>query len=326
MSDVDHRATSIICKLEMKTTRKSIVKEIFDKSTYHPDSFIQSVLMGNWDDFYAQNCGEGIYTSFVRHIEKTINHNISKKKVFIRNDKSSLLIHEKRVNAANKKIYDQIDPDINPNDENYQLNQNKLLESLNSDKINKQTEFFRNLTSQKDKFKKKKFKNARNSPRTKTNISSLRNSFGDLITDPKRIANLLNYRFSGDYAGKKIPHKKLNNNIPKRKFLFGFQPISIFDIKIIHNLTSNKPIGPSKIPAWALKDRLNVIAEPLFYLVNTFIQEGKFPNHLKLAFVIPIFKKGDPENATNYQPISRMSALAKLFEKILKQQISEYLT
>ena len=82
MSDVDNRATSIINKLEVKTSRKSVVKEIFDKSTYHPDSFIQFVFMGNWDDFYAQNCGEGMYTSFVRIIEKALNYNISKNKSF----------------------------------------------------------------------------------------------------------------------------------------------------------------------------------------------------------------------------------------------------
>ena len=69
--------------------------------------------------------------------------------------------------------------------------------------MNKQIKIFQNLTSEKDKWN---FINeARNAHRTKTHISSLRNSFGDLITDPKRIANLLNYRFSklGDYAGKK---------------------------------------------------------------------------------------------------------------------------
>ena len=107
--------------------------------------------MGNWSDFYVQNCGKGMYTSFVRIIEKALNHNIRKKKVFIRNDKSSLLIHEKSIKAATEKIYDQIDPDINPNDESYQLNQNKLLESLNSDKMNKRIEFFRNLAPEKDK-------------------------------------------------------------------------------------------------------------------------------------------------------------------------------
>ena len=148
--------------------------------------------------------------------------------------------------------------------------------------MNKQIDFFRNLTSEKDKWN---FINeARNSKRTKANISSLKNSFGDLITDPKRIANLLNYRFSklGDYAGKKSSYEKLNNKIPERKSSFRFQPISIFDIKKhIHNLNSNKPIGPSKITAWALKDVLIVIAEPVCYLVNTFIQEVKFPNDLK---------------------------------------------
>ena len=105
--------------------------------------------MGNWEDFYAQNCGEGMYTSFVRIIEKALNHNISKKKVFIRNDKRSLLIHEKWVNAATKKIYDQIDPNINPNDENYQLNQNQLLESLNSDKMKKTDGIFPKLNIRK---------------------------------------------------------------------------------------------------------------------------------------------------------------------------------
>ena len=193
--------------------------------------------------------------------------------------------------------------------------------------MNKQVEFFRNLTSEKDKWNF--INDARNSQRTKTHISSLRNSFGDLITDPKRIANLLYYRFSkrGDYAGKRTPYKKLNNKTPERKSLFRFQPSSIFDIKKhIHNLNFNRTIGPSKIPPWALKDVLNVIAEPLCYLVNTSIPEGKFPNHLKQAFVIPIFKKGDHENATNYRPISITSAPAKLFEKILRQQIYEYLT
>ena len=78
-----------------------------------------------------------MYTSFFRFIEKAPNHSISKKNVFILNDKSSMLIHEKLVKAATKKIYDQIEPNSSANDENYKLNQDKLLESSNSDKMNK---------------------------------------------------------------------------------------------------------------------------------------------------------------------------------------------
>ena len=63
--------------------------------------------------------------------------------------------------------------------------------------------------------------------------------------------------------------------------------------------------------------------ELLCYLLNTFNQEGKFSNHLKQAFLIPIFKKGEPENAAKNRPISITSALAKLFEKIPRQQLND---
>ena len=68
-----------------------------------------------------------------------------------------------------------------------------------------------------------------------------------------------------------------------------------------------------------------MIAEPLCYLINAFIIEGKFPNHLKHALVTPIYKKGNREDPCNYRPISITSALSKIFEKVLRKQMKEYL-
>ena len=76
---------------------------------------------------------------------------------------------------------------------------------------------------------------------------------------------------------------------------------------------------------WALKDCLNILAEPLCDIVNTFIEEGRFPNHLKQAYVVPIYKKGDCEDPNNYRPISISAALAKNFEKVLREQMSNCL-
>ena len=64
----------------------------------------QSVIMGNWDEIYAQNDADGMYTSFFRTKEKTINQNISRKKVFIRKEESNLLFQEKWVKAATKNL------------------------------------------------------------------------------------------------------------------------------------------------------------------------------------------------------------------------------
>ena len=49
------------------------------------------------------------------------------------------------------------------------------------------------------------------------------------------------------------------------------------------------------------------------------------PSQLKFAHISPLFKKGDNDNPLNYRPISLTPALSKVFEKLLKEQIEEYL-
>ena len=97
----------------------------------------------------------------------------------------------------------------------------------------------------------------------------------------------------------------------------------IFDI--LNNLKVKKPLGPSLIPTWALKDAREHIAEPLCFLFNQFLTEQRFPDHLKRAHVLPLFKKDDPEDPINYRPISLTGALAKIFEILLRDQILAYL-
>ena len=46
--------------------------------------------------------------------------------------------------------------------------------------------------------------------------------------------------------------------------------------KKVRSLNTKKPLGPSNIPAWAFKDSLNVIAEPLTFLMIAFLEQGKF--------------------------------------------------
>ena len=139
------------------------------------------------------------------------------------------------------------------------------------------------------------------------------------------MANLLNYRFSklGDYSG--VVKKFISSEHPINDE-FQSQPISIFECrKQIESLNINKPLGPSNIPAWALKDASDVLAELLIFLINAFLEEGLFPNHLKQAYVIPILKEGDCEVPCNYRLISITPALANIFVKIIKDQLIAFL-
>ena len=60
-------------------------------------------------------------------------------------------------------------------------------------------------------------------------------------------------------------------------------------------------------------------------IFNLSISSGIYPSKLKIAKVIPIFKKGDTKAINNYRPISILSTLNKIFEKILYARLIDYI-
>ena len=107
------------------------------------------------------------------------------------------------------------------------------------------------------------------------------NSFGDLITEDKNIANLLNYTFShlGDYYGRKLPNNIEGKTTPK---LFRFRPTTIKEVfDAVKSLKINKTLGPCSIPAWAIKDGMTENVPHLTMVINEYIKEQKFPSVLK---------------------------------------------
>ena len=63
---------------------------------------------------------------------------------------------------------------------------------------------------------------------------------------------------------------------------------------------------------------------PLTLIINQSLVTGIFPNKLKIAKVLPLFKKDDPTIMDNYRPISLLTAISKLFEKVVFSQFYEY--
>ena len=66
------------------------------------------------------------------------------------------------------------------------------------------------------------------------------------------------------------------------------------------------------------------IIKPLTLIINQIMKTGVFPNKMKLAKVIPIYKKDDPTQVTNYRPMSLLPVLSKVVEKTIAKQLSEY--
>nr|CAH7768100.1 unnamed protein product [Callosobruchus chinensis] len=106
---------------------------------------------------------------------------------------------------------------------------------------------------------------------------------------------------------------------------FSFRQVSFIEVRdAIDSLKNTKSWDPYSINVKILKTISNLIISPLTKLINTCIEQNEFPNSLKLAKVVPIYKKGSEEDPYNYRPISLIPIIAKIFEVLLKNQINKY--
>ena len=71
-----------------------------------------------------------------------------------------------------------------------------------------------------------------------------------------------------------------------------------------------------------LKAKKFAFAKILKPLINESIEKGVFPDCLKTATVIPLFKKGNTDDLNNYRPISLLPVMSKVFEKVLNNQLT----
>ena len=95
--------------------------------------------------------------------------------------------------------------------------------------------------------------------------------------------------------------------------------------KVIRKLDASKSCGLDKIPANILKDCNEIIPPYLTYIYNCSISTAIFPDDWKMARVPPIFRAGNKEDCDNYRPISILSTVAKIFEKLICGQLNKYL-
>ena len=89
-------------------------------------------------------------------------------------------------------------------------------------------------------------------------------------------------------------------------------------------MKSGKAVGPYSIPIFLLKILCEHIAIPLCDIINNSFSSGVFPDMMKLAKVIPLYKKDSPEVASSYRPISLLSVFSKIFEKLMHSRLYKF--
>ena len=100
---------------------------------------------------------------------------------------------------------------------------------------------------------------------------------------------------------------------------------SYMDVKnTILSLKNSSP-GYDEFPAFIAKQCIDNYVVPLRYVISMSLMEGIFPSELTLAKVVPIFKSGESDKVHNYRPISILSFFSKIFEKIMYNNVVNFM-
>ena len=107
--------------------------------------------------------------------------------------------------------------------------------------------------------------------------------------------------------------------------LFQFELISPDEVnKYLSQLSSSKACGFENVPNNLYKLITLIISPFLADIFNKSYDLGIFPSILKYAKVIPLYKTGPKHLVNNYRPISLLSPIAKVFEKLLYVRLEKF--
>ena len=174
---------------------------------------------------------------------------------------------------------------------------------------------------------------------------------GKMITEDLKIAEIFNHYFTNITESLGIsedqtllsPTNGINDPVEKaiKKYAnhpsikkikeccelnqFEFKPVTINEILLqIQKLNSKKASPLNSIPAKILKQNADIFAVLIQKIFNSNLSECYFPKELKAGEVSSLFKSLDAFIKKNYRPITVLSSVSKIYERVLESQIKSH--
>ena len=289
---------------------------------FNIEKFIDDGNSIKWDDFYASNDVEELWSLFRENFVFLCN----KHAPFIsvrRRKKPSPWINEEYTSLARERdhLKRKFDKHGALTDwTEYKKVRNKV---NNLNKKLKKSYYLKELNDHSNDIKMT-WKTLKNFCPSKKD-SNLKILEGEkLISDPFEVACLFNEYFTKTNGG-------INGNENEAGFItsnitFKFSDISEdFVTAELKLLSRNKSPGPDELNPSLLKDGAPFLSAPLTHLLNASLKTGHSPKDWKRARITPIFKTGDKLSVKNYRPIAVLSHLMKILEKAVYSQAFDFI-
>ena len=317
-----------ITKIELKN------RKVRDFSAFSTIAFTNALSEVDWNEivYSGGNDVDGSFTTFYNKFNKIVNKHAPFKTLSNRPIKQQSKPWITKGIRASIKVKNKLY--MSGNDTLYKHYRNKIAQLVRLSKKNFFFDFFNNHISNmkktwqgiNDLLKRKKQKGS--------TIKNLKCPNSNTTTsDESTISNILNNHFAsiGSKLANKLPVsvKNFSDYLDSSKSpssSFCFDNISANDVKLeILSMPDNKSYGFYSFPTKMLKCAAPIMADILAAIFNRSVLTGVYPSKLKMARVIPIFKADDDSDPNNYRPISLLSNINQLFEKLMYKRMKLFI-
>lgn len=316
----DHKIIYIdIKKIRIKNIKQEIIKTHLDETEWQ--NRMKEELQKNDVKTFKQ---------LMQLINETKELCTKKNTIKIRNNNNWITKEYIQKMKQRDKLYvrwKKIQNEITEREFKHEKNElNKLRIKLQ--KIHAETRF---IETQGDSRKTWKIINDLCSKNSKKNkeIHKIIDQDGNLCENDQKIAEKMNQHFASightlaskikQTPGIKYKEEEVEQSITLKK-------TDLTEVKeIIKDLKNHSAPGIDGITKKDIEILIDIIGNKLVQLINIVLENGCFPEELKLSKIIPIYKKGEHDNLNNYRPISLLSIFSKLLEKVIKERLVNFI-
>ena len=323
VSFTDHRLLKFTCNFKIENNISNNQIQIIDYEN------IANAL--NSFDFEKHN-----YREYLEFLKETVNKFTRIKKFRGNNSKKIWIDNEIKIELKKRKNLFDLKKN-NPNNEIYRTEFNKQKKLVKNAIIEKRKKYFDT-----------KFENTLNNPKLFwKNINELvynkqsenksdiviKNDDGEVLSGAKAAELLNNYYIDlpqnlieksyGDINS--IDHS-FTGNYSSANSIFFIATIEEEIHEIISNLNNSNSVGTDGYSSKLYKKCSVPMSKILSFYINQAIEEGNFPDNLKVAKIIPVFKRcGDKSDYKMYRPISILKIESKIFEACIYERLYKFL-
>lgn len=333
----DHMPIFTTVNLKCKASVKSKVYK--QSRVFTPDILLSigdSLLECDWSEVYNDGNANNAYTQFINIVKNKCDLLCPMQRVEVKgvNECKPWLTKalKKACRRKNRLYYKFIDNRTNVNECKYKAYKNKLTAIL---RLAEKRYYSELLASHRHDVRKtwKVLNEVIKKRKSNTKVHDVfTDSLGNSVNNKDQVSRLFNDFFVN--IGPKLAdqiHSDCNATVEgylgepsvASMFLRAVDKTELLDI--VSHCTSKTSLDPDGLDMSTIKELFPAIVMPFLHICNLSLSSGIFPDFMKIAKVIPLFKAGKKDSVSNYRPVSLLPQFSKILEKVYYRRLEEFL-